>query len=93
MNGDDIVAVHVMIDDVLRLMKYPDNKRATMSVAKVLTVAVEVAGCFYNQHERALCVLPRLSISRFNHRLHVLYETLWQVRVGQTLPQGAREGF
>ena len=85
MNDDYIVPVYVMIDDVLRLMNYQDDVRATMSAAEVLTVAVVAARFFQNHHERALCILqklgdiPRLSVSRFNRRLHALQELLWQV--------------
>lgn len=85
MNDDYIVPVYVMIDDVLRLMNYQDDVRTTVSAAEVLTVAVVAARFFQNHHERALCVLqrlgdiPRLSVSRFNRRLHALQEVLWQL--------------
>ena len=85
MNDDYIVPVYVMIDDVLRLMNHEDDVRATVSAAEVLTVAVVAARFFQNHHERALCILqklgdiPRLSVSRFNRRLHALQEVLWQL--------------
>ena len=85
MNDDYIVPVYVMIDDVLRMMKYQDDVRASVSAAEVLTVAVVAARFFQNHHERALCMLyrlgdiPRLSVSRFNRRLHALQGILWQV--------------
>ena len=83
MNDDYIVPVYVMIDDVLRLMNYEDDVRATVSAAEVLTVVA--ARFFQNHHERALCILqklgdvPRLSVSRFNRHLHARQEVLWQL--------------
>ncbi|MBZ0298370.1 MAG: IS982 family transposase [Anaerolineae bacterium] len=85
MNDDYIVPVYVIIDDVLRLMNYQDDVRASVSAAEVLTVAVVAARFFQNHHERALCILqklgdiPRLSVSRFNRRLHALQEQLWHL--------------
>ena len=38
MNDDYMVAVYVMIDDVLRLMNYQDDVRATVSAAEVQTM-------------------------------------------------------
>lgn len=73
-----IVTAYVVLDDVLKVMNYRDDVRATVSAAEVLTVAVVAARYFQNHHERALCVLqrigalPRLSVSRFNRKLHRL---------------------
>jgi hypothetical protein len=76
MNALYIVTAYVLIDDGLKAQHYQDDCRAQVSTAEVLTVAVIAARFFQNHHERALCLLqmvgaiPRLSLSRFNRRLH-----------------------
>jgi hypothetical protein len=83
-----IVTTYVVLDDTLKAMQYWDDVRASVTTAEVLTVAVVAARYFQSHHERALLVLqqlhaiPRLSVSRFNRRLHhalrVLHElTTW----------------
>ena len=85
MNNDYIVPIYVIIDDILRLMNYEDDVCATVSGAEVLMVTVVAARFFQNHHKRALCILhclgdiPRLSVSRFNRRLHALQEVLGQL--------------
>ena len=76
MNALYIVTVYAVLDDLLKAMHHEDDPRATVSTAEVLTVAVVAARYFQNHHERALGVLrqshaiPKLSLSRFNRRLH-----------------------
>lgn len=79
MNDTVIVAVYVVLDDVLRLFGHHTHRLAAVSDAEVLTVGVIAACQFQNHHERALWVLQgmgylsgRLSVSRFNRRLHAL---------------------
>lgn len=85
MNDDYIVPVYTILDDILQLMNYQDDVRATMSGAEILTIAVVSAKYFQNHHERALCVLyclgyvTELSVSRFNRHLHALMDHLWQI--------------
>lgn len=80
-----IVTAYVVLDDLLKAMNYHDDPRSTVSAAEVLTVAVVAARYFQNHHERALCVLqrigalPRLSVSRFNRKLHQLVKEIGQV--------------
>ncbi len=80
MDDTYIVTVYVMIDDLLQVMNYQDDSRASLSAAEILTVAVLSAKYFQNHHERALDVLssvgyvPRFSLSRFNRRLHALHD-------------------
>lgn len=77
-------------------MKWQDDSRARVTGAEILTVALVAAKYFQNHHERALSVLsalnyvPKLSVSRFNRRLHDLGELLWQVTrvLGELLAQG-----
>lgn len=79
MNDDVIVATYVIVADVLAHAGHRDHALAQVGDAEVLTVAVVAAAAFQNHHARALQVLQgmgylsgRLSVSRFNRRLHAL---------------------
>lgn len=82
MNATYIVTSYVIIDDVLKHIGHTDDTRARVSSAEILTVAIVSAKYFQNHHERALCLLqqtgylPKLSVSRFNRRLHALQNIL-----------------
>lgn len=86
MNSHVIVAVYVAIDETLKALGHETDKRARMSDAEVLTVAVVAALYFGNHQERSLCVLQQtgylrlgLSTSRYNRWLHQLRERLADV--------------
>jgi hypothetical protein len=76
MDADYIITTYVVLDDSLKALHFQDDVRATVSTAEILTVALVAARYFHNHLERALCLLQqqhylhRLSISRFNRRLH-----------------------
>lgn len=76
MNALYIISTYVFIDDTLKVMGHRDHHHCAVSGAEILTVAIIASKYFQNHHERALCILqltgyiPRLSISRFNRRLH-----------------------
>lgn len=97
MNDRYIVTVYVVIDDVLKLMKYEEDVRAKTKAAEILTVAVVAAKYFGNHHERAVGVLSRLgyvqsvSLSRFNRRLHDLLGWLEEIvnLIGHLLQYGS----
>jgi hypothetical protein len=79
MNDDVIVATFVVLDELLRHAGHHDHPLAGVGDAEVLTVAVVAAAYFQNHHARALQVMQgmhylsgRLSLSRFNRRLHAL---------------------
>lgn len=82
MNDTYIVTTYVVIDDILKGYGFEDDCRAVGSAAEILTVGVVAAKYFQNHHERALGMMtqlgyvPRLSISRFNRRLHALRDWL-----------------
>lgn len=83
MNETLIITIHVVIDDVLKAWGQRDHVLAQVSDSEVLTVAVVAALYFHNHHERTLYVLSQLgylsgkvSISRFNRRLHRLADRL-----------------
>jgi hypothetical protein len=73
----------VVIDDLLKAYGFVDDCRAQHSAAEVLTVAVVAAKYLHNHHERALALLcqlgymRRMSVSRFNRRLHALRAWLY----------------
>jgi hypothetical protein len=85
MDDTHIVTGYVLIDDLLTLMDHQDDRRASLSAAEIITVAVVAAKYFQNHHERALCLMQRLgyipgfSLSRFNRRLHDLLTIFWQI--------------
>lgn len=96
MNEDYIVTVYVVIDEMLKTLNYQEDCRSTISAAEVLTVAVIAARYFGNHWERALCILMqqreigRISVSRFNRRLHALRDWLYSmvVSLGELFSDG-----
>lgn len=79
MDDTFIVTVYLALADVLEAAGHRDHVLTQVSTAEVLTVAVVAAASFGNHHERALQVLSRLgylsgrlSVSRFNRRLHAV---------------------
>lgn len=87
MNEDYIVTAFYVMDEMLKLVAYEDDGRSSISAAEVLLVAVVAAKYFRNHLERALCILiqqgeiARISISRFNRRLHALYDWLYGMSI------------
>jgi hypothetical protein len=82
MNDRYIVTAYVVIDDILKAQGFEDDCRVGGTAAEILTVGVIAAKYFQNHHERALCMMTRLgyvhklSVSRFNRRLHALRDWL-----------------
>ncbi len=87
MNEDYIVTVYYVIDEMLNVVEYQEDSRSSISAAEVLTVAIVAARYFHNHWERALCILIQrgeitpISVSRFNRRLHHLYDWLYGIVV------------
>ncbi len=96
MNDTYIVTSYVVIDDILKAYGYQDDCRAQGSASEILTVAVVAAKYLQNHHERTLYILKQLgyigqmSVSRFNRRLHALYDWLQNIVVllGEIYAQG-----
>lgn len=97
MNDEVIITTYVVIVDVLEQTGHESHCLAQMTDAQVLMVAVIAAAYFHNHHERALCVMQgmgyikqRLSISRFNRRLHQLMGWLQAILtiMGEVFAQG-----
>jgi hypothetical protein len=79
MNDDVIITSYVVTVDVMKAFGHESHVLAQVSDADVIFIAIMAALYFQNHHERALCVMQgmgyvtgRLSISRFNRRLHQL---------------------
>ncbi len=79
MNDDVIITAYVVIDDMMKHLGHQSHVLAQISDAEVLTIAVAAAKFFHNNHETALGMITkagylsgRLSVSRFNRRLHQL---------------------
>ena len=87
MNENYIVTIYYVIDEMLNAVEYQDDGRSSISAAEVLTVAIVAARYFHNHWERALCILIQrgditpISVSRFNRRLHRLYDWLYGIVV------------
>src|SRR4051812_48702433 len=79
MDDTFIITTYVVLADTLHALGHHTDRRAGLSDAEVLTIAVVAAKYFANNHERALWVLHgchyvsgHLSTSRFSRRLHRL---------------------
>src|SRR4028118_801284 len=78
-----IVTVFVILDTLMEHFEHRSHVLAHIPDSEILTVAVIAAHSFGNHHERALQVLTkcgylsgRISVSRFNRRLHALADWL-----------------
>ena len=83
MNPLWIITVFWIIDDFTASLAHKSHVLARVPDSEILTVAVVSAKFFQNHHERAFCVRQsagylsgRLSLSRFNRRLHALADWL-----------------
>ena len=79
MNAEWIISAFVLIDTLLDRLDHRSDVRTHAPASEILTIAVVAAKYFHNHHERAVCVLQasgylsgRISVSRFNRRLHAL---------------------
>lgn len=78
-----MVTIYYVIDEMLAAVAYEDDRRSQVSATEIVTVAVIAAQYFHNHWERALCILIQrgditaITISRFNCRLHRLYDWLY----------------
>lgn len=82
MNDDYIVPTYVILAEILEAVGHQEDSRSQVSSAEIIIVAVVAAKYFQNHHERAVCLMvqlgyiPKISVSRFNRRLHALGELL-----------------
>lgn len=92
MNDGVIVTMYVVIDDVLKAWQHEDHPLAQVQDAEILTIALVAAAYFHNHQERTVGVMQRagyitgrISISRYNRRLHRLRP--WLEALGQVLSE------
>jgi len=90
MNAEWIITNFVIIDDLMRILNHQSHRLAQVPDAEILTIAVVAAKYFQNHHECSVEILQqlgylsgRISVSRFNRRLHALAD--WLAFVPQTL--------
>lgn len=83
---DQIVAIYCWCDDVLKALDHDEDPQRQMSDAEVMTTAIVAALHFRGNGERARELLgsggyipPMRGKSRFNRRLHAMYELLLSV--------------
>ncbi len=92
-----IITVFVIIDDLMEHLDHRTHCLAAVSDAEVIPIAVVAAKYVHNHHECAVCVMRdlgylagRLSVSRFNRRLHALAD--WLAFIPTTLGEVFTEG-
>ena len=97
MDATWIITVFVVIDEVMERLEHRSHVLAEVPDAEILTIAVVAAKYFHNHHERAVCLMRdlgylsgRISVSRFNRRLHAL--TDWLSFIATTLGEICTEG-
>lgn len=97
MNDEWIIAVFIVIDTLMERLGHQSDVRAQVSDAEVVLIAVVAANYFHNHHERAVCLMQqtgyvsrRISVSRFNRRIHALAD--WLALVVDTLGTLALDG-
>ena len=84
MDATWIITAFVVIDTLMERLGHRSDVRAQVPDSEILTIAVVAAKYFGNYHERAVQIMhgcgylsERISVSRFNRRLHQLAD--WMV--------------
>jgi len=79
MDADWIISVFVIIDDLMQTYGHQSDCRSRVSDSEILTIAVCAAKFCQNHHARTVVLMQQLgylsakiSLSRFNRRLHKL---------------------
>ena len=97
MDATWIITAFVVIDTVMHRLEHRSDVRAAVPDAEIITIAVVAAKYFGNHHERTAQVMNgmgylsgRLSVSRFNRRLHALADWLAFIptALGELFTQG-----
>lgn len=83
MDATWIITVFVIVDEIMTCLDHHSHILAEVPDAEIITIAVVAAKYFQNHHERAVCIMRdmgylsgRISVSRFNRRLHALADWL-----------------
>ncbi len=79
MDATWIITAFVVIDTLMERLGHRSDVRAQVPDSEILTIAVVAAKYFGSHHERAVQIMHgcgylsgRISVSRFNRRLHQL---------------------
>lgn len=80
-----IITIFCVIDDILKCIKFFDDKQAKISTAEIMTVVITAGLIFGGNHQKARAffleqryVKNILSKSQFNRRLHAIDESIWE---------------
>ncbi len=83
MDASWIITAFVSIDELMERLEHRSHVLAEVPDAEIITIAVVAAKYVHKQHERSVCILRdlgyrsgRISVSRFNRRLHALNDGL-----------------
>src|SRR5215210_4107940 len=83
MDASWIITAFVVVDTLMERMEHRSDVRAQVPDCEIITIAVVSAKYFANHHERAVQLMyqcgylsGRISVSRFNRRLHALEDWL-----------------
>lgn len=85
MNDTYIVTSFCIIDDLMTISGHQTDKRSQVRDSEIILVAIIAAKYFQNHHERAVQVMircgdiPKISVSRFNRRLHALSDWVYMI--------------
>ncbi len=79
MSAEWIITTFVIIDDLMAKYGHQTDCRSRVSDSEILTIAICAAKFCQNHHERTVVLMnqlgylsAKLSVSRFNRRLHKL---------------------
>ncbi len=83
MSDEWIITIFVVIDDLMQQYKHQSDCRSQVRDTELITIAVCSAKFCQNHHEHTVVLMQQLgylsgkiSVSRFNHRLHKLADWL-----------------
>lgn len=83
---DKITAIFCIIDDILKEIEHPEDKRRKISDSEIITTALISATSFYRNHSSAIKFVKQYGLipnmleeSRFNRRLHKLADILYKL--------------
>ncbi len=83
MSAEWIITIFVMIDDLMEQYGHQTDCRSRVSDSEILTIAICAAKYCQNHHERTVIIMQQLgylsgkiSVSRYNRRLHHLADWL-----------------
>lgn len=83
---DKITAIFCIIDDILKEIEHPEDKRRKISDSEIIATAIISATSFYGNHSSAIKFVKQYGLfpymleeSRFNRRLHKLADVLYKL--------------